>query len=278
MGWMGKSGVGKIYSFFEANGRAATVNRRSYKATSGKFKRKFAWFLNLKKHLRLDFRRLRRRLVVLLLLSISYAIFFFPLFSIQTVEVKVTPAKNDLEEEILKQEIKKRVSGANLLFLSSEKLAFLSEDVTIANVKVRRIWTRTLGVEVEKRVPKIMVSDARGQFFLADDEGTIFLRGKMEELPAIRIPKNLSLGEKLSPEEIDFVLTLFGELSRLGLSLDFLEASEYMRFRISEGPEIISPLANEKISVLLSVLKNYQARGIPLKKMDLRHAHPVVEY
>lgn len=293
---MERKGIGKIYPFFGARhpstmlrtgGRAATINRRSYKAASGKFKRKFAWFVNLKKNLRRDFQRLRRRfspkyiifpLIAFVLISAAYTIFFSSLFAIQEVVVRITPGEDNLEEEVLKQEIKKRVSGANLLFVGSKKLSFLEDDLTIAAVEIKKVWTHGITVEVEKRVAKIVVSDAQGRLFVVDREGVIFSRGKVEGLAVIRIAENFSLGEKFSPEKIDFVLTLLGELSQLGFSLDFLEATESMRFKISEGPEIISPPQSEKIRDLLSILENYRTRGVPLKKIDLRHAHPVIQY
>ena len=275
---MRKFGVGKTYP--------SRRSRRKSKS-NGKLRRKFAWLLNSKKNLRRGFQKLRRRLspryvvfplVAVVLAGLTYTIFFSSLLSIQVVMVRVTPGENKLEEETLKQEIKKRVSGANLLFLSSKNLAFLSEDLNIAEIKMEKKWLHGLTVEIEKRVPKVMVSDAQGRLFLADDEGVVFPRGKVEGLSTIQVPEPFSLGEKIESGKISFVLALLSQLSSEGFGLEFLEASESIHLKVSGGPEIISPSQAEKIQELLSILKNYRSRGGLLKKIDLRHVHPVVEY
>jgi len=176
------------------------------------------WLRKLERQLRRRQQYFRRRidtrlvfpfLALVLLLFLGYAVFISPLFSLETVTIKLTPSEgHDLEREGIEQGVKKRVLGKNILLLSTKELSFLEEEPSYREVKISKKLPHSLVVAVSRRIPLAMVSDQRGRLFLVDETGTIFSSQRQEGLPVITLPEQiLSLGQKISSEGVASALS-----------------------------------------------------------------------
>ena len=212
--------------------------------------------------------------------ALVYVVFFSSLFSLESIEVGISPCENRLEEESLKQELRKRISGSNLLLLRSRRLSFLEDDPAVEGFEIEKRWPDGLAVKVIKRVPRAILEDPAGQLFLVDKAGVVFSRAKDQNLPFIKyLGPRLSLGDRVAGREVNFVLYVLDEASNEGLSIESIRAGADIQLKFIDGPEIILPVGDrEAVSRMVEITRDFKQKGESLTRVDLRYKNAVIEY
>lgn len=241
-----------------------------------------------KKDLRRSFRRWQRvfskytgPLAVFAVLAILvYVVFFSALFSLESIEVIVSPDGSELEGESLKQEIKKKVSESNLLLLKPQRLSFLKDNPAVEKFEIEKQWPDGLNIKITKRVPQAILEDSIGRLFLVDGNGVVFSRAKDSDLPLIKYSGvRLSIGDEVASREVNFVLYTLDKVGQTGFQIESIRAGTDVYLKVAGGPEVILPL-NDRGSVdrMIEIVEGFRFRGENLSKIDLRYKNPVIEY
>ena len=209
-----------------------------------------------------------------------YVVFVSSLFSLSSIEVTITPNENELEGESLKQEIKREVAQDNLLFFKPRRLSFLEDDPTIERFEIKKQWPSGLSVAITKRVPRAVLEDSMGRFFLVDGAGVVFARAGDFDLPLIKYSGvKLAIGDVVASREIDFVLYVLDAVSNSDFQIDSIQAGTDARLKVSDGPEVLLSL-DDKSSVdhMIELVADFKSRGVFPVRIDLRYTNAVIEY
>ncbi len=216
---------------------------------------------------------------MVLVFLLVYGLFFSPFLRIRQVAVKMGGEGTDLEEVALEQEVSRDVLGENLLLIRKKDLYNLLDDVTVREVEIKKEWPKRLTVRIERRTAQAVLKDSSGNLFLVDEEGIVFGRTQKEDLPVIYYPaKDLSVGQKISSREVNFVLYLLSSVNDAQLVVESVQAGGIVHLKIQEGPKVILNPEENAVEKMISMVEEFKRQGKDVAKIDLRFQNPVVEY
>lgn len=213
----------------------------------------------------------------------STTVFFFlrsDIFFAKNLEFET---QNISEEALIRQIVSENVLGRSLFSLDEDALEekLRKDYLYIRNISLKRNYPDGLKVFVEGRKPLAIVSDG-GEKYLVDEEGLVFASAESQELPEIVSSQDLSLGDKISQEDVLSYLFLLSELSASELLVESIHLSQdgVINLKIKEGPAVVISSAGSagSIELVKEIIYRYRLRGITLSKLDLRFSKPIVVY
>lgn len=230
-----------------------------------------------------------RALAVLFIVSLGLLLSFTVLtgndyFWINNVQVTGTQAYvNDTD---LKEMVRNISYGSNLFFYNTRKSEeILKENFQGArNIKIKKKLPDTLSVQVEERIPLVIMYNNGFDFFLVDEEG--YVLGIVDEsstnLPRVFYEGDIKVGYFIKPELISVFMEVLGAMDVEKILASSVSVHKrYIKLFLDDSVEVY--IGNDKdklaaVKLLNTLLKQLYAEGKSVKKVDLRYDKVIVSY
>lgn len=248
----------------------------------------------MRRYLRSELRyKLRRRwrlksslLFFPLLALFLYLIFASSFFRVQKLQIAVqgkTPEVSLSPEEVRKM-VEGEILGRNIFWFKGGKIErkLKSRYLTIEEIVWERNLPHTVEMKIHLRRPLALLEGKEGGSFLVDKDGLLFYSREKSSLPLIKIPKPLSLGERIGGEKINLFLSALWALRSQEVEVTDIRLKEdYLVLKVKDGPQVLLSKnwkEKEEVEKLTRILRNFTVQGRSLSLVDLRFERPVVRY
>lgn len=245
--------------------------------------------------------RLKRFLVflVLVLTTLLFFLILQKLFSIKSVEIKLTQTPC-IDKEILKKGLD--VYGKNLIFLESDNisLSLKKKFICVKDVRVSKFLPNKVGINIEgrksfakiKKWKNIATDSATISFeqvfnnvadeseYIVDEDGVIFDNKSLSDLLEIYIPEQkLELGENVSILKIENIKLFIKKLADFGIFVNRLIMFGQRSLLFDSNPKIFVKLEenmNLQLASLQLILGEAKINEESIEFIDLRYNIPIV--
>jgi cell division septal protein FtsQ len=217
--------------------------------------------------------------------GLYYLLFLSSYFKVD--QLRVTGAGGFVNQTDLTEVVKGRVYGKSIFSFKNEELrASLKQNFQGAkDIKVHKIYPKAIGVEVSERVPLALINNGTSEnFYMVDEDG--YVLGIVDEqrtiLPRIRYEGDIKIGFFVDKRMVPVYLELVNALNQEQVNATSM--SFYPRFAklfLASGTEAF--FSNDKnkldsVRLMTSIIKQLEAEGKKLQKIDLRYEKVSVSY
>lgn len=155
-------------------------------------------------------RRVTPLVIIALLFGLTYLLFFSGVFNIDEIEVKGYSSPELIEEIIISHTVNHYHKSNLILFDTGELEEVIKGDSGVRSINIKKIYPKTLCVEIEESTPKI-IWISRGENYEIDDRGYVIGINRNNNIPTVYDLLNIEtgLGERVaSPTFINYIIIL----------------------------------------------------------------------
>lgn len=233
------------------------------------------------------FRRLTKNLrkILFLLISLAFLITGFLFLKSEVFFIKNVMVTTDYNVMANPQIVKilEKTKEQNFFLLKTEEIAeqIKSQDLKIEEVKIEKVFSGKLLVNIQTRQPLATIKIQDGYLFI-DKEGLIFeKKSESGPIPSLNLGlQNPQVGSRIDERE-EIVLTILAFLKGKEEVLFITKEADYYFLQLTEGLQILFPGKDEtqkKLDSLQMMLTRFKIEGKRPAKIDLRFDKPVISF
>ncbi len=229
----------------------------------------------------------------MLFLLLSFAIagvvyyFFYHSDFFKIDSIRIEGAKSFVNQTDLEEVVMGNTFGHSIFMLDSQELKKILQETFQGSKEIRvfKIYPKTVGVEVFERVPLALVHNSNSsEVYMVDMDG--YVLGIVDEertnLPRIKYEGDIKVGHFVDQKLVPVFMELVGALNDNRVNASSVSFfPNYATLYVSEGVEVL--VSNDKsktdsIRILNDLLKQTETEGKRIKKVDLRYNKVIVSY
>jgi cell division septal protein FtsQ len=224
-------------------------------------------------------------IILVLTLGFYLAIFKYEIFNISNTEV--TGAQRYVSEIDLKELVKSRAYGKNLITFNTTKLkeTLVNDFQGAHEISVVKKYPKTLKIIVNERQPTALVYGRdESLLYIVDSEGYVLgqVSPDVSDLPKIYYDGEIAVGYFLDRELMAVYMEVISAVDVEKISASSVSVySDYLALYVDDAIEVFlgkNKNIESSIKILSGLLTQLKAEGKNAKRIDLRYDKVVVSY